>query len=85
MPESSPGQSSSIASIDTCLFTEGLRKTKRKKKGESGGSPLKFMYRPPNVEAFRVWVGKEFPDRTFQKGLSLLRVGSRDNKGAVTS
>ena len=39
MPESSPGQSSSIASTDTCLFKESWRKKKRKKKGEIGGEP----------------------------------------------
>ena len=40
MPESSPGQSSSVASIDNCLFTDGLRKKKEKRR--VGESPLKF-------------------------------------------
>ena len=30
------------------------------------------------IEAVRARVGKEFPDRVFQKGVSLLRTKSRD-------
>ena len=38
-----------------------------------------------NVKAVQIPVGKEFPDRAFQKGLSLLKAKSRDNKGAANA
>ena len=37
------------------------------------------------VEAVWAPVGKEFPDRAFQKGVSLLRAKSRDNEGAANA
>lgn len=45
-----PGQSSSVASIDNCLFTDGLRK--KKEKGGWERAPKIPCMGPPNVEAF---------------------------------
>jgi len=38
-----------------------------------------------SVLAAQAQVGKEFPDRAFQKGVSLLRAGSGGNVGAANA
>ena len=38
-----------------------------------------------NVKAVQIPVGKEFPDRAFQKGVSLLRKKSRDKVDRVST
>lgn len=49
-PEGDAGQSSSVASTATCLFSEGPRKKERGKE-TGGGSPESNPHRPPDVEA----------------------------------
>ena len=35
------------------------------------------------VVVVQAWIGKDFPDSVFQKGVTLLRSGSRDNEGTA--